>query len=796
MKHLNSLRLALVTGAFGSAVCSAASVPAAATATGAALEEVVVTAQRVEERLQDTPLAVSAFQVADIEKLSIRNVGDAAAFTPNFMSNPGPTGGNDGYYFIRGVGQTDLNPATDPGVGTYVDGVYLGRVMGASLESSDIARIEVLRGPQGTLFGRNTMGGAINITTRDPSKQLGTEIKVAGGSRSLKQAGASLDLPVGDTAGLLVSVNYRDQDGWGHRASDGKIFDSNTSKSGRAKFKWLPTDAFTLTLTADVNKLSGTSQHTILVGFNPAAFSPFGVPIVAGMAQYLNPADPYANSSSIDPKKDYDIKGGALTLDWKLGRGNFKSITSYRKMTQFIATDYDSTPYTFYEGGFDTKQHQWSEELQLTGDTGRVKWLLGAFYYDEHNDHINLVSLGGNNGCLPFPAPPPPGGFPYPVCNFAGGQMYATPGIDSKITNHQGFALDTKAKALFGQTTIKLADQWSGTLGLRWTQETKHQDYDFYIQNTTTGVANLAGLPPAIVLMNPGNPEGRLYTLSPHNPFLSPTVPTSYNKDWSEVTPKAGLQWQPAENRLYYLSYSKGFKSGGFNGRPTPNVNTGQFGAIRPYEPEKMDAYELGAKTQFADNRVRLNLALFQSNYTGIQLLVLDPQSGFFITANAASRIRGAEVELQARPTAAFELQAGLGYTDDEYQSFTAGTGIARGMHLPLTPKYNGSVGAQYTWTLSQGDLTLRGDYAYRSEFWFEAINTAINRQGGYGLVNARLNYQFGNGRWALAAYGLNLGNKFYRTNIQDVTAALGVAFASVSPPREWGAEVRYRFGR
>ncbi len=778
------ITIALCAGAAPASADPQAQTSTQAPINGDALTEVVVTSRRYEERLQDTPIAVSAFQAADIEKLNIRNVGDAAQFTPNFLSNPGPTGGNDAYYFIRGVGQTDLNPATDPGVATYVDGVYLGRVMGASIDSSDVQRIEVLRGPQGTLFGRNTIGGAVSITTRDPGHVFGGDLSITGGSRNLRQVRGSLDLPISDTQGLFVSANFRDQNGWARRASDGTIFDTTNQWGANAKYKWVPSDAFALTLAGDITRITGTSQHTLLVGYNPAVFSPFGVPLPAGMGQYLNPGNAYVNNSSIDPRKDYDIKGMSLTLDWDLGGAKLKSISAYRRMSQFQATDYDSTPYSFYEGGFADKQHQFSEELQLSGNSGPAKWLLGAYYYQEYNDNINLVSLGGNNGCLPFPAAAPPGNpfyFVYPVCNFAGGQSYASPGVNRKIVNNQAFTLDTKAKALFGQTTIKFADQWASTLGLRWTKETKQQDYNFFIDNSA-GVANLAGLPPAI-----------LYTLSPLNPNNS--VPTAYNKDWSQVTPKVDIEWKPSDEVLTYLSYSKGFKSGGFNGRPSPNVHTGQFGAISAFDPEKIDSYELGAKTQFADNRVRVNIALFQENYKGIQLLALDQASGFFDTVTAASRIRGAEVELQARPVAAFELQAGLGYTKDQYQSVPAGSGIDSGMHLPLTPRLNGSLGAQYSWDFASGKLTLRGDYSFRSEFWYEAVNTPINRQGGYGLVNGRATYDFSGGHWSVAAYGLNLTNKFYHTNAQDVTAALGVAFASVSPPREWGGEVHYRFG-
>lgn len=738
------------------------------------LDEVLVTARRVEERLQDTPISVSAFQARDIEKLSIRNVGDTAAFTPNFISNPGPTGGNDGYFFIRGVGQTDLNPATDPGVATYIDGVYMGRIMGASMDAVDIARIEVLRGPQGTLFGRNTIGGALNITTRDPAEEFGGRVMVGAGSRDLVNVQGSFDVPLGKNAGLLLSAAYRDQDGWGDRA-DGEIFDSNESKSGRLKYKWNPNDTFSLVLTGDITDLGGTSQHTILTDFNPTVFSPLGVPL-PNLTPYLDPSDPYDNQTSISPDKDYDIKGTGLTLGWDLGWANLKSISSYRSLKQYITTDFDSSPYSFYEGGFDTDQDQWSQELHLSGETGRFQWLIGAFYYDEHNEHTNIISLGGNNGCNPLPFGPPP------FCNFAAGEQYATPGVIRKITNNQAFDLDTTAMAVFGHMSVELSERWSVSLGLRWTDEEKDQVYDFFIDNTDN-VFNLAGLPPIV-----------LPTLSADNPFN--TAPVDYNKSWSDVTPKAGVEFKPADDQLYYFSYQQGFKSGGFNGRPTPGPN-GSFQPISPYDPEEMDSYEIGAKTQWAEDRVRLNVAIFQSDYEGIQLLGLG-DTGFFETINAAeSRIRGAELELLARPIPEFELQAGFGYTDNDYQELNQGTilsGVDYGMLLPVTPEYNASLGAQYTWQLAAGTLALRGDYSYRSKQYFEASNTPGNRQDSYGLFNARATFASEDEKWSVAVYGLNLNDEVYLTNAQDVAPVLGVSFASISAPREWGAELRYAF--
>jgi iron complex outermembrane receptor protein len=780
----------IVACACGCAASIAAADPRPAPSAGdaeagsVALEEVVVTARRVEERLQDTPISVTAFTAADLGAKEVRNVGDTAAFTPNFLANAGPTGGNDAFYFIRGVGQTDLNPATDPGVPTYVDGVYLGRVMGASIDASNVERVEVLRGPQGTLFGRNTIGGAVNVTTFDPGKQFGAQFTVGGGSRDLGLVRASADIPLSDTQGLRIAADLRDQNGWGLRLSDGTRFDTTNQWSTNLKYKWTPSELFSLTLAGDITHVTGTAQHTILIGFNPATVSPLGVPIPAGMGAYLNPS-PYNNYSSINPLKDEEDKGVSLTLNWSFDGFDLKSISAYRRLYQFQPVDYDSSPYSFYGGAFLDDQHQFSQELNFSGKTGPASWLLGAYYYDERNNASNIVSLGGNNGCLPFPASGPPGDpffFNYPVCNFAAGQQYATPGVNRAIVNNQQFTLQTKAKALFGQTTIHFTDHWSSTLGVRWTEEEKNQDYNFFIDNTA-GVANLAGLPPTL-----------FYTLSAQNP--NNTARTDYERTWTQVTPKAGLEYKPAENYLYYFSYSKGFKSGGFDGRPNPNALTGQFGNITPFAPETLDSYEVGAKTQFLDNRVRFNVALFQENYKGIQLLAFDPQSGYFNTVTAASRIRGAELEFQARPVGAFQVDAGVGYLRDEYTSLPPpNTGILYGMELPLTPRVNGTLGAQYSWGIAQGTFTVRSDYSFRTQYWFQANNTPLSRQGGYGLLNGRVSYDFPGGHWSISGYGLNLANKYYLTNAQDVVAQLGIAFASVSPPRELGGELRYRFG-
>ena len=745
------------------------------------LDEVIVTSRRVEERLQDTPISVSAFQAEDIEARTIRNIGDAANFTPNFVSNPGPTGGNDGFFFIRGVGQTDLNAATDPGVATYVDGVYLGRLVGASMDTVDLARIEVLRGPQGTFFGRNTIGGAVSVTTRDPGKDFDGYVALGGGSRDRKRAEGSMDLPVTDQLSILLSGLYKGQNGWVERPSDGVTFGDTLSRVGRVKIKYSPSADFSATLSLERDRVTGTSEANSLVGFNSNAISPLGIPMNPAIGASLVQPGPalFTSNSNVNPILDLKVSGYTLTLDGKAGEVGLKSISAYRSVEHYSQGDFDGSPYSFYDQAFTTRQHQISEELQASRKGGRIEWLVGAFFYKEDAFHDNQIDLGGNNGCsyIPFPFLPPQA-----ICTVPN---YQTANVSRAITNNQQIEVKDRSYAAYGNTTWKFTDAWSGSVGLRWTNERKEQSYNFFIDNTGN-VFNLAGLPPIV-----------LPTLSPNNPFVG--VPTAYETSWSEVTPSAGLEYRFSPDAQAYLNYARGFKSGGYNGRPTPGQN-GQFGTISPYDPETIDTYELGIKSEWFERRLRFNAAAFYSNYKGIQLLALNPATGFFDTVNAArSKITGVEVELAAKPIDGLELQAAAGVMHNEYKELSAGaiaSGIVYGNKLPLTPDFNASVGAQYRWQLARGSFALRGDYSYRSEVFFEADNFSNARQGGYGLLSARATYEFDDGRVSVSAYGLNLGGKIYVTNGQDVVGPLGVAFDSVGAPREWGFDVRYKFGK
>jgi len=756
----------------------------------ARLEEVVVTARRVEESLQGTPVAVSAFSAETLEQLSVTNVGDITAFTPNMFQTSGPTGGSDGFFYIRGIGQFDLNPAVDPGVGTYLDGVYLGRIMGASFDSLDIERIEVVRGPQGTLYGRNTMGGAINVVTADPGDTFGARAKVTGGSRDRIDAQLSMDLPVNDQFKLKLSGLTRNQDGPGKRASDGETFGDIETLAGRIKALWEPSGDLSLRFSADVTDSDGTPAHQILAAFQalphpflPVPSTPLGVPFpfpgspfdFAPFVAKRNPgAEIFDNNSSLPGTAKLDVWGVSATIDWDVAGLRVKSITSYREMEQVHPQDYEQTPFSFFEGAFNTDQEQFGQELQLHGNffEDRVDWLVGLYYFKEDVFHNNEVCLGGNNG----------------VPIFAPGFAILT-GRDNCLQNNQRYDLDIEAWALFTHVNFHITDRLTAIAGFRYTDEKKKYAFDNLIDNTA-GVFSFFGFPPIA-----------FPTLSPDNPFLPPGVSPFAQDSWSDVTPKFGLDFQVRDNLLLYFSYSEGFKSGGVNGRQSPNVVTGAFDPVGSFDPEQIVAYEFGMKSEWLDRRARLNVAGFLSNYEDIQLLVVDPASGFFNQINAAEAdLNGFELELLARPVERLDLALTAGYTDAEYSKLDpllALNGITEDDPLVNTPEWTFSAGAQYLFPLGQwGDFALRGDYVYADDVCFQAACNTYDLQDGVGRVNIRGTWYSPDERLSVSVFGLNVFDEEYYANTQDVIAqGLGVAFALPGRPAEWGVELSYRYG-
>ncbi len=809
-----NVRRLLLTGAACVAVAATATpVPAAE------LEEIIVTATKREERLQDVPVSVSAFSGEDIEALSTATVGDVLQFSPNVARSSGPAGGSDAYFFIRGVGQIDNSIVLDPGVGVYVDGVYLGRVQGSSLDLVDIARLEVLRGPQGTLFGRNTIGGAVNITSEQPGDEFGAKGRVTVGSRERREVQASVNVPVTDTLALRAVALSKEQDGWGTNAFTGATFGDVDITGGRLQLRWTPTDVFTVSLAGDYAENRGTPSHTILTGIDrtpsPAAAatlrvtqktSPFLVPLPGDMERYIQRPDSDTNFLSIPAIYNTDAGGASATLEWETDLVTVKTITAWRTLEQFNWSDFDGGPYSFYDSSNDLEQDQFSQEIQFTGNgmDGKLDWLLGGYYFKEDMANTVTVCLGttgpvppgvlqnpDGSGRLYILTPPGPGpGRPPPVPTAPAAVLLDGRCMDSSST----IDLDVESLAGFSHVTYDLTDRWQAVVGLRYTYEQKNQAFNTFLDNRD-GV--LAFTPvPISVLPFPGRltvPARIVPQLSPANTALR--IPTAYEESWTDLSTRLGLNFRLSDDALLYASFAEGFKSGGFNGRGDNAVLSNSN--VQPFDPEYVTTYEIGAKTEFLNRQVRLNVAGFLSQYDDIQLLALNPQTALFETRNAGeAEILGAEVELLASPADGLVLNLGIGWLDAEYTTLRAtSTDIRIDNKLPVTPEWTFNAGAQYTFDLGgSGSLSLRADYSWQDEVFYQVGNDPLELGPSYGLLNLRATYSFPGDRFSVAVFGTNVTDEDYLRSAQDSRADLGTAYATPGAPAEWGVELRVRF--
>jgi iron complex outermembrane receptor protein len=795
-------RVALALGAAAGAISAGPSAfaqgAAAQPVAAAGIDEIVVTATRREENLQEVPIAVSVFSATDIAELGAPALNEVMDFAPNVARTTGPSSGNEAYYFIRGVGQQDNSVSLDPGVGVYVDGVYIGRLQGASVDLSDARRVEVLRGPQGTLFGRNTIGGAVNITTQDPDPVLGGQATATVGARELAAGRASVSLPLSDTFGVRVTANTRTQEGLGKNARTGFTYGDVDTISGRIKAVWRPDDSFRLDVIADAATFAGSPAHLRLREWSTnnlagpfrgasALAVPFPTDIGADRSN-----DPYANFNSVAPINDSESRGLAAiaAFDWE--GGSLKSITSGRSFSQEQWTDLDATLYTFYDFFNKTDQTQFSQELQLSGETenGRLNWLGGLYYLRESID--NAVDICVGTGTVTSVTRRPPTA---PV-----GPLFANPGPATRLDGRclsviNAFNLDIDSRAVFGQLGYRLTDRLELVLGARWTTEQKDQRFNNFADNRDR-VGSNAPLAPQGPIAQPGtvNP-----TLSPLNPILP--IPTAYSNTWEDFSPKLGVNFEVTEDVLLYGSYAEGFKSGGFNGRVQSTAT-----AVVPFEQEEVKSYELGFKSTLFDRRLRLNGALFRSEYQDIQLLLVIPANGLFETGNGGdAEIDGAELDAVFAPHRDWTFNLAVGWLDARYTRISprapqetaanGGYGLSLRDRLPLTPEWTLAGGARYRLDLGEASgVTLRADYTYRSDVTFQVYDNAGDNGPAYGLLNLRAAYAPKNERFTVAVFGTNVLDETYIRTAQDNRLQLGNFYDSPGAPAEWGLELSLRY--
>lgn len=727
------------------------------------LEDIVVTARKREENLQDTPVSVAAFSGEALAERQVANVADVGNFTPNLIiDSASALGGSSSTIsaFIRGVGQSDFNLTIDPGVGLYLDGVYISRSVGSLLDTVDLARVEVLRGPQGTLFGKNTIGGAIVLTSEQPADEFAGQLEAVTGSYSRIDVKGMLNVPLGERLAMRITGSTQNRSGYYRRLQDGDRMGNKSSLSGRFQLAWEATDALTLSLSVDGTRVREEGKPLTLIAVNPVAdfagfwnfaingatcfTAPSGLPVPNLPACYNNQwitADRRATNTTGANFSDLDLWGGSLTVDWELGVVNVKSITAYRDLESAFFQDYDGSPLPIGETGNDYSQSQFSQEFQLsgTGFNDRLKWLLGLYYLKENGTDINSLTFS--------------------VADFISG---------GKVSND--------SYAAFTQLGFEVTDRLNLTIGARYTRETKRFLPDQFIVTDRTGGSILAL---SQLFIPTGNPSGNL--------ILPRTQASTKDK---EFTPAISLDYQASDDVLLYASYSKGFKSGGFTQRVFPPE-----AVVPDFGPERVSAYEVGVKSELFERRLRLNFAAFQSDYSGLQIIVNEGVAPKVRNAGKA-RIRGFELEAEAVVSNALRFSGGVGYTHADYLRVNpAAVGITAANKFGNVPAWTATAGiSSELLRLGEGQVSTRVDWSYRSAHFKDAVNTPEIRQPAYSLFNASLSYQSDDKGWGLTAGVTNLFDKDYLVSGYNDLATIGVITGTYARPREWFVKASVRF--
>lgn len=722
----------------------------------AVIEELVVTARKREENLLETPLSVSALSASDLQRLQVDDLGDLQSVVPNLALNMGDAA--NAIVYVRGVGQRDSLSFADPGVGVYLDDFYLGRAQGAFLDVVDVERIEVLRGPQGTLYGRNTIGGAIKYVSAAPSTTPLFDVEAGLGNYNARLARLTLSGPLSRGGELLgrLSVAYGGHDGYtdNMHAGAGNIDGDRDSIAWRAQLNYA-TDNWTMNLAFDrsVNDPERSITPTRVTS---------GPTLVAATADKQPPADPFEVEANFNDLERLEVQGISIGVDYSISEyTTLKSITAYRELEHRTHIDLDGTGYSIFGVLVDQDQEQFSQEIQLSFDSDDgLTGLLGVYWFSEDD-----ITPDGINNSEPI--------------DFAFGGGFFLP-YNTVSENDQRI----EAGAVFGEFSWLLGNGVEMTAGLRYTDETR--------QLRRKACQAFSPVPLDIDTCNP--PPGSL------NPFgLNLDLKDSFDA----FTPKLGISYATDKTGLVYLSWARGFKSGGFDGRIGYNGASSADAVdtqAEAYDPEIADTFELGWKIGSTNGDWRMSASAFLNDYSDLQLssFSVTPSGGFatvFTNAGKAETI-GAELEILARPSSNLLVSASLGYLDAEYKEFIdASQRDVASDRTPIhAPDWTASLSAQYMYPLDFGRVRVSADLAYRSKYYVEINNLDALVQNGSSLLNVAVALEDPEGRWEVLFGVKNLTDKEYITHGFDLTAFPGIGLAYHGAPRTWQVRASYRF--
>ncbi len=643
------------------------------------IEEIIVTAQKRAENLQNVPMSVTAVSGDALEAQGVTNPKGLANAVPGLKVQ----GTNTPAVFIRGVGTSNSSSTGDQGVAIHLDGVFHGRPTAFAAGFLDVDHVEVLKGPQGTLYGRGALGGAVNVISKAPSQTYEGAARVEVGNYDQLLGSAALNLPLTDKSAVRAAVQVERHDGYSSNGGD-----DADNLAARLRYRYRPTDDVTIDLIAFYSSQKGKGATAHLLRSYPT--NPL-------------PTDPWATSyPGALYTADVETKEVSADLVWNLGRATLTYIPA------FVNSRSSYTQPNLLAGGifsptalaFDNRADQNTHELRLDSPSDqRLQWTVGAYYLDEKVRYsvVNHVSWG---------------------------------------------SIETISKSLFGQASYAITDRIHVLAGGRTTKETKEQFNNFGYH---------------------------------------------YTGEWSPMTGKVELEYNPVESSMLYASVANGFKSGGFF--TAPGANT--------FDPEKVVVYELGSKNRFLDNRLQLNGAVYRYDYDDYSVNVSVPgyggTTGQGVFNAGRARVYGADAEMILRPTAKDRIETSIAYSHAKFLTFSVATTSGKaGDRLPYSPEWSANVAYQHVFNLANGAcLTPRLETHFETSSWLTANHSAFTRQGAFAKSSATLTYAPAAQPFTIALWARNIENKAVKLTVTDTS---GLENDIVAPPRTYGMTLAAKF--
>jgi len=757
--------------ALAQSATAAGSAPAAEAQAGG-IEDIVVTAERRSESVQRTPIAISAFSGDTLTERRIDRVEDLSQITPSLQIFAEQV--NNEAYIIRGIGRSNEDLTTDAGVAVYINDIYISQPGMANAAFFDVERVEVLRGPQGTLYGKNAVGGVINVISRRPTRDYeGELIAEVGGLDLLKVTGAAGG-PLGDTLSGRIAFYSSRKDGAYTNLTTGRRANDIETQAIRGSLNYAPSDRVNIDLIVDYSDSNQDGVLKSVIADRPGERYILKDFFIVDEFP-TQEADIRSARSDLDGEQGIEQWGAAFRADFNADAGTISFLSGYRTEDSYNSEDVDRTAQA--ANNFYATQHSWmtSQELRFVSDDGgplslggRLHWSVGAYWFHEEGrrDQYNYL-----NARIVTSSPGDPDN---PDDGLLG------PGTPDAQNSTARFlqTINTDSFALFGQAKYDITDRLGLTLGLRYTQEQKRAR----LQASST--AAIAGEDPYSLFVSDG-------------PF-----DTTRSRRYRKLTPKAVLEYRFSPLINFYASYSRGFKSGGFNGQ------AGTLADFAPFEPEVADNYELGIKADLLDRRLRVNLAAFHVDFKDLQVAGTNEQ-GQVITSNASNaRVQGIELEITAQPVDGLTLRGSMSLLDATFQDYiveefdptiTDGPPFVlvdkSGDRLDDVPNHMFNLGADYRFELPGGSrIRLGVDASIVSD---TVSNQNTLRANAYQVVNALVGWTSADGHWDVSGWIKNLTDEVYYRGggaVPDFNKQL-TRVGLVADPRTAGVTVKFSFG-